>query len=53
MFTCKYCSTEFIEHKPNCPNCGAQIKISESCAEKIGPKSNGIYIIGHTNLKEF
>ena len=30
MFTCKYCGTEFLEHTPNCPNCGAPIKISES-----------------------
>ncbi|MBC7878385.1 MAG: hypothetical protein H7Y59_14535 [Anaerolineales bacterium] len=27
MFTCTYCGTQFLEHKPNCPNCGAAIKI--------------------------
>ena len=30
MFICKYCGTEFTEHKPNCPNCGAPIKASKS-----------------------
>src|SRR5688572_11618610 len=28
MFTCKYCGTEFTEHKPNCSNCGAPIKVA-------------------------
>lgn len=36
MFTCKYCGTEFTEHKPNCPNCGAPIKV----ADKKVPKEN-------------
>ncbi len=27
MFTCTYCGTQLMEHKPNCPNCGAAIKI--------------------------
>ena len=39
MFTCKYCGTEFLEHQPNCPNCGAPIKISESKARKSEPGS--------------
>jgi hypothetical protein len=39
MFTCKYCGTEFLEHQPNCPNCGAPIKISESKGKKGEPKS--------------
>ena len=34
MFTCKYCATELIEHQPNCPNCGAPIKVSESKPQK-------------------
>lgn len=38
MFTCKYCNTEFLEHTPNCPNCGAPIKISEN-KKKDEPKS--------------
>ena len=28
MFRCEYCQTEFIEHSPNCPNCGAQILLN-------------------------
>ena len=39
MFTCKYCGTEFLEHQPNCPNCGAPIKVSEGNASKNEPKS--------------
>lgn len=39
MFTCKYCGTEFLEHIPNCPNCGAPIKVSESKVKKGEPKS--------------
>jgi len=30
MFTCAYCGTQFIEHKPNCSNCGAAIKIDST-----------------------
>ncbi len=30
MFTCSYCGTQFLEHKPNCPNCGAAIRIAPS-----------------------
>jgi len=30
MFVCKYCNTEIVEHQPNCPNCGAPIKVSEN-----------------------
>jgi len=26
MFHCEYCRTQFAEHQPNCPNCGAQIQ---------------------------
>ena len=26
MFRCDYCGTQFLEHQPNCPNCGAQIQ---------------------------
>lgn len=39
MFTCKYCGTEFLEHQPNCLNCGAPIKISENKPKKDEPKS--------------
>ena len=39
MFTCKYCGTEFLEHQPNCPNCGAPIKVSENKAKKTENKS--------------
>lgn len=39
MFTCKYCSTEFLEHKPNCPNCGAPIKVSENNPKTGEPRS--------------
>lgn len=34
MFICKYCGTEFTEHKSNCPNCGAPIKVSENKTPK-------------------
>jgi len=34
MFTCAYCGTQLTEHKPNCPNCGAAIKIDPLQAEK-------------------
>jgi predicted nucleic acid-binding Zn-ribbon protein len=27
MFQCNYCGGHFLEHKTNCPNCGALIKI--------------------------
>jgi hypothetical protein len=26
MFQCNYCGAQFMEHKTNCPNCGALIK---------------------------
>lgn len=40
MFTCKYCGTEFTEHKPNCPNCGAPIKVADKKVTKENaPKS--------------
>lgn len=39
MFTCKYCGTEFLEHKPNCPNCGAPIQVSENRLKQGEPKS--------------
>lgn len=34
MFICKYCGTEFTQHKPNCPNCGAPIKIADKNVPK-------------------
>lgn len=34
MFTCKYCGTEFTEHKPNCPNCGAPIRVADKKVTK-------------------
>jgi hypothetical protein len=40
MFICKYCGTEFTEHKPNCPNCGAPIKVADKKVTKANaPKS--------------
>ena len=39
MFICKYCGTEFLEHSPNCPNCGAPIKVSDKVSKKEDTKS--------------
>jgi hypothetical protein len=40
MFTCKYCSSEFTEHKSNCPNCGAPIKVADKkVTQENAPKS--------------
>lgn len=40
MFICKYCGTEFTEHKSNCPNCGAPIKVADKKVSKENaPKS--------------
>ncbi|MFO7583143.1 MAG: hypothetical protein R6W69_00320 [Anaerolineales bacterium] len=44
MFRCDYCGTQFIEHQPNCPNCGAQVQAriggTDAKAEAVGaPKS--------------
>lgn len=39
MFTCKYCNTEFLQHQPNCSNCGAPIKVSETKLKKGEPRS--------------
>jgi hypothetical protein len=32
MFRCEYCHTELVEHRPNCPNCGAAIRASVKVA---------------------
>jgi len=37
MFTCQYCGTQFMEHQPNCPNCGAAIKVDKAQAVKHDP----------------
>lgn len=34
MFTCAYCGTQFMAHAPNCPNCGAAVKIDSGKAER-------------------
>lgn len=40
MFTCAYCGTQFLEHKPNCSNCGAALKADSNPArESSGQKS--------------
>lgn len=40
MFICKYCGTEFTEHKSNCPNCGAPIKVADKkITKENAPKS--------------
>jgi DNA-directed RNA polymerase subunit RPC12/RpoP len=33
MFRCDYCGTQFLEHQPNCPNCGAQIHAKVSTTD--------------------
>lgn len=40
MFTCSYCGTQFTEHKPNCSNCGAAIKLDSAGGKKITDKES-------------
>jgi hypothetical protein len=33
MFRCEYCDTLFNEHSPNCPNCGAQLRMNTGASK--------------------
>ena len=40
MFTCQYCGTQFTEHRSNCPNCGAAIKVdSKEAVKRVAPEN--------------
>lgn len=39
MFTCQYCGTQFTEHRPNCPNCGATLKMDAKPSPRRDPAS--------------
>lgn len=39
MFTCQYCGTQFTEHRPNCPNCGAAIRADAKQTARRDPSS--------------
>jgi hypothetical protein len=45
MFQCNYCGAQFLDHKTNCPNCGALIKatpveeIEQANGATAGPSS--------------
>ena len=52
MFTCIYCGTQFMEHKPNCPNCGAAIRI-DSVQAGIDPDQAPTYSVIHKICDEF
>lgn len=39
MFRCEYCGSQFLEHKANCPNCGAQIQINQNPANAGVPSA--------------
>jgi hypothetical protein len=50
MFTCAYCGTQFTQHVPNCPNCGAAIKVTTAPKEKDSLREICLKYEGVNNL---